>query len=217
MTRSEVFNEDCLEVMKRFPDGFFDLAIVDPPYGGSIMAKNKNQRHKTTATSYRNKSIPNEEYFSELYRVSKYQIIWGCQYMMPFLKPEGSFIIWDKKADPDLHNMSAVDVAWYSQRKKIRKFTGHWCGAVKFEKEPTIHIHQKPVALYAWLLKHYAEKGFKILDTHLGSQSSRIAAFKLGFDFWGMEIDKKHFNDGNIRFYEQTSLPLFDMGFIDIN
>ena len=139
---SQVWNEDCIEGLKRFEDGFFDLAICDPPYGNRIMSKNKFQRHKTKDTTYRNETIPSPEYYEQLYRVSKRQIIWGCQYQMPFMKPEGSFIIWDKKADPDLHNMSSCDVAWYSERKQIRKFTGHWCGAVKFENEPTIHIHQ---------------------------------------------------------------------------
>jgi len=208
MTRtpvSDVFNEDCMIGMARYPDGFFDLGIVDPPYGGRMMKKNKYQRHGTTDSTYRNEAIPGPKYFSELYRVSKNSIIWGCQYMMPFLNPDGSFIIWDKGADPDLHNMSAVDVAWYSKRQRIRKFVGAWCGAVKCEVEPTIHIHQKPVKLYKWQLKHYALPGFKILDTHMGSQSLRIAAFIMGFDYYGWEIDEKHFNDGNARFKEQTA------------
>src|SRR5690606_34309658 len=139
--------------------------------------------------TYKNKSIPGPEYFKELERVSKQSIIWGCQYMLQYLNPNGSFVVWNKKADPDLHNMSSCDIAWYSKRDKIRTFEGHWCGAVKFETGPTIHIHQKPVGLYKWLLNHYAEPGFKLLDTHLGSGSSRIAAYDMGFDFWGYEID----------------------------
>jgi site-specific DNA-methyltransferase (adenine-specific) len=202
---SEVFCEDNMVGMARYPDKFFDLAIVDPPYGSSIMGKNKLQRHKTTDTTYRNKTIPSPEYFSELARVAKRSIIWGCQYMMPFLSPDGSFIIWDKGADPDLHNMSACDVAWYSKRERIRKWRGAWCGAVKCESEPTIHIHQKPMGLYRWLLKHYALPGEKIIDTHMGSQSSRIAAFTMGFDYWGWEIDKDYFEAGNKRFKEQTA------------
>lgn len=205
MPISDVFNEDNMAGMARYPDKFFDLAIVDPPYGSSIMAKNKYQRHSTTDTSYRNKTIPDPEYYAELYRVSVRQIIWGCQYQIPFMKKEGSFIIWDKKADPDLHNMSSCDVAWYSKRERIRTFRGHWCGAVKCESEPTIHIHQKPVSLYRWLLKHYAQTGNKILDTHMGSQSSRIAAYQMGFDYYGWEIDKEYFEAGNKRFKEQTA------------
>jgi site-specific DNA-methyltransferase (adenine-specific) len=205
MPVSEVFLEDCMVGMSRYPDKFFDLAVVDPPYGSSIMAKNKFQRHRTTDTSYRNKTIPPPEYFTELRRVSKAQIVWGCQYMMQFMSYDGSFIVWDKKADPDLHNMSSCDIAWYSQRKQIKTFRGHWCGAVKCESEPTIHIHQKPVKLYKWLLKNYAQSGNKILDTHMGSQSSRIAAFNMGFDYWGWEIDQEYFEAGNKRFKEQTA------------
>lgn len=207
---TQAFNRDCMEAMREFPDKFFDLAIVDPPFGLSDRTKNKFRRHKQTGT-YTNKSIPGPEYFIELERVSKASIIWGCQYMMPFLNPNGSFIVWDKKADPDLHNMSSCDIAWYSNRDRIRTFRGHWCGAVKFENEPTIHIHQKPVALYKWILKHYAEKEFKLLDTHLGSGSSRIAAESLGFDFWGYELDSDYFEKHEKRFssfISQTVLSL---------
>lgn len=202
---SECFNEDCVEGLKRFSDGFFDLAIVDPPYGSNIMAKNKFQRHKTNDTTYRNESIPGADYYEQLYRVSKEQIIWGCQYQIPFIKPEGSFIVWNKKADPDLHNMSSCDIAWYSKRKQIRTFTGHWCGAVKFENEPTIHIHQKPVGLYKWLLKHYATEGMKILDTHLGSGSSRIAAHEMGYDFYAFEIDTTYYERQEKRFKQRIA------------
>jgi site-specific DNA-methyltransferase (adenine-specific) len=188
----EITNEDNMTLMARYPDKYFDLAIVDPPYGSSIMKKNKKQRHGTTDTTYRNKDTPNQEYFKELERVSKARIIFGCQYMLPFLSPEGSFIIWDKGADPDLHNMSACDVAWYSKRKQIKKYYAHWCGAVKCEKEPTIHIHQKPVKIYEWLLMNYAERGFKILDTHLGSGSIAIACHNLGFDLTACDIDKTY-------------------------
>jgi len=207
---SQVYNEDCMAVMSRYPDKYFDLAVVDPPYGSNIMAKNKFQRHKTTATSYRNKSIPAQEFYIELYRVSKDQIIWGCQYQLPFMNPKGSFIIWNKMIDPDKHNMSSCDVAWYSKRKKIRTFTGAWCGAVKCENEPTIHIHQKPILLYDWLFKHYAKPTDKILDTHLGSGSSRIAAHRAGLDFIGCEIDKDYFDAQEKRFNQYRSqLNLF--------
>lgn len=197
---STVILGDCVACMKQFADGYFDLAIVDVPYGNSIMAKNKYQRHKTTDTTYRNKTAPGAEYWKELYRVSKEQIIWGCQYLLPYLKPDGSFIVWDKKANPDLHNMSSCDIAWYSKRKQIKTWDGAWCGAVKCEKEPTIHIHQKPVGLYKWILKNYATEGMKILDTHLGSGSSRIAAYDMGFDFTAFEIDKTYYERQEKRF-----------------
>lgn len=202
MPISEVENIDCMGGMARYSDKFFDLAIVDPPYGSSIMKKNKFQRHQTTATTYRNKTPPGENYFSELERVSKRSIIWGCQYMLKYLNHKGSFIIWDKGADPDKHNMSACDIAWYSERKAIKKLFAPWCGAVKCESEPTIHIHQKPIKLYKWLLDNYAEPGDKILDTHMGSQSSRIAAYDMGFDYTGFEINEQYFLDGNKRFGE---------------
>jgi site-specific DNA-methyltransferase (adenine-specific) len=195
-----LYNIDCMEFMKGLPDKAYDLAIVDPPFGSSIMAKNKFQRHKTTDTGYRNKTIPSPEYYKELYRISKRSIIWGCQYQMPFLLPGGSFIVWDKKADPDLHNMSSCDIAWYSKRERIRTFDGHWSGAVKFEREPTIHIHQKPVGLYKWVLKKYAKKGEKIFDSHGGSMSIAIACYDLGFDLDLCELDPDYFKSGKERY-----------------
>lgn len=200
MNGINLYNIDCMEFMKGMKDKAYDLAIVDPPYGSSIMAKNKFQRHRTTDTSYRNKTIPDSEYYSELYRISTRQIIWGCQYQIKFIKPEGSFIVWDKKADPDLHNMSSCDIAWYSKRERIKTFDGHWCGAVKFETEPTIHIHQKPVRLYKWLLKNYAAPGENILDTHGGSMSIAIACYDLGFELDLCELDKDYFTNGVKRF-----------------
>lgn len=198
---NKVKHLDCIIGMKNFEDKYFDLAVVDPPYGGSIMKKNKKQRHSTKYSSYRNKTIPTKEYFDELFRVSKEFIIFGSQYMLEYLPPGGSFIVWDKKADPDKHNMSAVDVAYYSKRVQIRKFEGHWCGAVKCENERTIHIHQKPVKLYEWIFSKYLPNGGKVLDTHLGSGSSRIAADKRkNIEFYGFEIDEKHFYDQEKRF-----------------
>lgn len=201
-------NCDCMDLMAEFPDKYFDLAIVDPPYGiGTI--KNKFGRNKKTG-SYKNKTIPGKEYFEELQRVSINSIIWGCQYYLEQLNPKGSFIVWDKKADPDLHNMSSCDIAWFSKRERIRTFDGHWCGAVKFDSEPTIHIHQKPVPLYKWLLYHYAEPGQKILDTHLGSMSTAIACHYFGCDLTGSEIDKDYYDAGMKRVKEQTGFRLTD-------
>lgn len=196
---NRLYNMDCMEGMKRFPDKFFDLAIDDAPYGSSIMQKNKYQRHKTTYSNYRNKSIPAAEYFAEVQRVSKAVIWWGAQYMIEHLPPGGSFIVWDKHADPDKHNMSACDVAYHTKRERIRKFSGHWCGAVKFEKEDTIHIHQKPVGLYKWLLSNYAQPGSKVLDNFAGSCSSLIACMEMGFEFVGFEIDGRHYQDAEER------------------
>jgi site-specific DNA-methyltransferase (adenine-specific) len=203
---SEVHNIDCMEFMATLPDKFFDLAIVDPPYGLNDMTKNSNGRHRNNITSYRNKSIPDAAYFQMLYRVSNRTIIWGCQYMMEFMVPVGSFIVWDKVyADPDLHNMSSCDIAWYSKLDRIRTFRYAWCGAIKQGNEQTIHPHQKPIPLYTWLLKNYAKPGDKIFDSHMGSQSSRIAAYDMGFDYWGCEVDKDYFDSGCKRFEQFKS------------
>lgn len=184
---------DCMDFMRDLPDNYYNLAIVDPPYGINDLKKNKKRRH-ISETSYKNKKTPTKEYFNELKRVSSRQIIWGCQYMVEFLNKEGSFIIWDKKADPNIHHMSSCDVAWYSKRKRIHIFHGAWCGAVKIDKEKTIHPHQKPVKLYEWLLTNYAEKGDKILDTHFGSGSHGVACNNLGFELDAIELDKDYYN-----------------------
>lgn len=187
-----ITNEDNMVLMSRYPDKHFDLAIADPPFGLSDTKKNKFRRNKNTH-SYKNNSIPDVEYFKELERVSKRSIIWGCQYLMPYLNPLGSFIVWHKKAVPELHNMSSCDIAWHSKREKIKHFEAHWCGAVKVDNEKTIHIHQKPVALYRWLLQNFAATTDKILDTHLGSGSIAIACHDYGYDLTACELDKDYY------------------------
>lgn len=206
--KSEVFLGDCMDFMRQAKDKQWDLAIVDPPFGIGVNYQ-KGQRHKNHGT-YTNASSPGPEYFKELARVSHRSIIWGCQYYLWALDPEGSFIIWDKKADPDTQFMSSCDVAWYSKRSRIRTFDGIWCGAVKIDNEQTIHVHQKPLALYRWLLKHYADPGDAILDTHMGSQSSRIAAYDMGFDYTGFELDPDYFAAGCKRFEQhKAQLKMF--------
>lgn len=205
-----ITNEDNMLLMARYPDNYFDLAIVDPPYGSNIMGKNKLQRHGTTDTSYRNKEIPSKEYFEQLYRISKNQIIWGAQYMMEHLVPGGSFIVWDKGAEPKLHNMSACDIAYFSKRTRIERLKANWCGAVKCEREPTIHIHQKPVLLYKWLLDKYATPGDKILDTHLGSGSIAIACHDYGYELTACELDHEYYINAIERLQKHTNqLKLF--------
>ena len=207
---NKIYLLDCMEGMAQFPDKYFDLAIVDPPYGSSIMKKNKYQRHGTKDTTYRNKDIPGADYFMELKRVSKESIIWGSQYMMKYLDPSGSYIIWDKGADPDKHNMSACDVAWYSKRKQIKKIYLHWCGAVKCEMEDTIHIHQKPVQLYKWILHNYAKPDMKIIDTHAGSCSSVISFLDFGCEWIGFEIDADYHKAASERIeIHKAQLKLF--------
>lgn len=206
---SIVHNLDCMIGMREFPDKYFDLAVVDPPFGiGTV--KNKFAKHKETF-SYKNKITPDENYFVELERVCKATIIFGCQYYLNYMNPEGSFIVWDKGADPDLHNMSSCDVAWYSKRKQIKKFFGRWCGACKVDNEKTIHIHQKPIALYKWIYHNYLPVGGKVLDTHLGSGSNRIASHKAGnIDFTGYELDKDYYEAAEKRyqlFISQLTIP----------
>lgn len=206
MALSEVYNIDCIEGMKHYPDNYFDLAIVDPPYGidrgGQPETFTKNPKHKRKQHAQKDwdKSRPNYEYYIELFRVSKNQIIWGANYFTDFLPPSMGWIFWDKGQKL---TMSDGELAYTSFDRALRSFTLNRCHIA--EGGGSIHPTQKPIRLYKWLLENYATKGDKILDTHLGSGSSRIAAFQLGFDFVGFEIDKDYFNDEAKRFEKITS------------
>jgi site-specific DNA-methyltransferase (adenine-specific) len=208
MPLSETFNEDCMLGMARYPDKHFDLAIVDPPYGigrdGSVKTTSKHGGRKAHKFKGWDSAIPKEEYFYELFRVSKNQIIWGANYFTKFLPPSMGWIFWDKgqricNSDGELAYSSfdvALRVAEYNR--------------VELLLEGTIHPTQKPIVLYKWLLKNYAEPGQKILDTHLGSGSHRIAAFDYGFDFTGFELDKDYFDAQELRFQRhKAQLNLF--------
>jgi site-specific DNA-methyltransferase (adenine-specific) len=194
MSVSEVFNEDCMVGMIRYPDKFFDLAIVDPPYGIGISKNPVRQMHEKKDWD---SAIPSGEYFNELKRVSKNQIIWGGNYFP--LEPSQGFLIWDKKQPHDF-SLAMCEFAWMSFQRPAKMFV--W--SIQKEQDK-IHPTQKPVQLYKWMLTNYAQLGEKILDTHMGSQSSRIAAFNMGFDYYGFEIDKEYFEAGNKRFKEQTA------------
>lgn len=175
-----------------FPDKYFDLAIVDPEFGIGISKSPRLVTDKgLTAKTWDDKPI-SPEYFVELFRVSKQQIIWGGNY---YALPENKHcIIWDK-IQPEGMSFGMFDYAWtsFTGANKIFRYS------VQNEKDK-IHPTQKPIALYKWLLKNYAKPGDKILDTHLGSQSSRIACWDGGFDFWGWELDPDYFRDGCKRF-----------------
>lgn len=207
--RTRCFNQDCMEGMKEFPDKYFELAIVDPPYGiGDTWSKNRKDRfYKHGALhSYQNETAPAKEYFDELMRVSKNQIIWGGNYFTSELSATNAWIIWDKVRNAEATFMSEAELAWTSFAKVMRIFHGQWDGAKKCDGIlDKVHPHQKPKKLYRWLLKNYAKEGDKILDTHLGSQSSRIAAFDMGFDFTGYELDKGYFEAGNKRFNQHKN------------
>ena len=215
MPVSIVTNEDNMAMMSRYPDKFFDLAIVDPPYGLGEGQKAVNSRSRKTdkwksakAPQYGggewDLSPPADEYFLELMRVSKNQIIWGANHF-GMMQPSSGWIVWFKKRFDEVNDFSDAELAYTSFKKGVRLFHLPWIGfgAVN-AKEDRIHPTQKPVKLYKWILMNYANSGDKILDTHLGSQSSRIAAHDLGFDFYGCDVDKKHFSDGCERFDRHT-------------
>jgi len=204
---SEVYNMDCIEGMKRYPDNHFDLAIVDPPYGIDInnqsQGKGGGVARKINYTKKDwDKNAPDHEYFAELLRVSKNQIVWGANHFisrMPF--DSSCWVVWDKdNGDTDFAD---CELAWTSFKTAVRRFKWTWAGMRQQnmkDKENRIHPTQKPVALYDWIFHNYAKQGDLILDTHLGSQSSRIAANKAGLDFVGFEIDKEYFEQGNERY-----------------
>jgi site-specific DNA-methyltransferase (adenine-specific) len=197
---SETFNIDCIEGMKQYPDKYFDLAVVDPPYGigasEMTMGSGKNKKYKK-GKNWDNQT-PSEEYFNELFRVSKNQIIWGGNYFkLPITK---SWILWDKGIYGDC-DFADGEMAWTSFDKVLRIAQIRYKGFLGADTE-RIHPTQKPIALYEWIFTNYAKECMKILDTHLGSQSSRIAAYKSKLDFIGFELDKEYFEQGNQRFEE---------------
>lgn len=209
--KTRVFNQDCILDMLHFTDGYFDLAIVDPPYGVKLC----DQFKKYGDVQWNLK--PSQEYFSELQRVSMNQIIWGWNYFSDMLPPTKAFIYWDKLNHHD--NRADGELAYTSFDTLPRHFEYMWDGNRYGTKGniqgvglPTIRIHptQKPVPLYKWLLKNYAKEGDKILDTHLGSGSSRIAAFDMGFDFTGYELDKDYFEAAEKRFQQHKAQLKFD-------
>lgn len=209
---SEIFLMDCMEGMAKYPDNHFDLAVVDPPYGINASKGTWGSSNKGKVTNYGkkdwDKQPPSEEYFMELRRVSKNQIIWGGNYFG--LPASSCWLVWDKLNSADFAD---CELAWTSFNTAVRKFTWRWNGMLQQnmkDKEERIHPTQKPVALYDWIFKNYANEGDLILDTHLGSGSSRIAANKAGLDFVGFEIDEEYFEASERRYQEFISqLRLF--------
>lgn len=238
MPISQVENIDCMDFMKRYPDKYFDLAIVDPPYGLGNRLSDGGGKLKNTpmAVLYRESTQwdvkPDREYFKELFRVSKNQVVCGANYFLEYLFNSRGVICWDKKQT--MPTLSSWELIWTSFDCPAKSFYGVSTDLDRF------HPTQKPIKLYKWLLNNYAvckfcngvgghyedvvgdggqqmfmsceecEGSIKILDTHLGSGSSRIAAYKLGFDFYGCEIDKDYFEAQEKRFKEAISMPLFD-------
>jgi site-specific DNA-methyltransferase (adenine-specific) len=202
-------NEDNMIMMARYPDDYFDLAIVDPPYGIDIHKMSYTQSTKGGVAKRKDYSSvgdwdsnnPDNKYYSELFRTSKNQIIWGGNYFnLPLTK---SWLIWDKRTEAKYSNDFAdCEMAWNSFNKPAKIFRWLWSGMMQHDmknKEVRIHPTQKPVKLYEWLLMNYAKEGDKIVDTHRGSASLDIACHNLGFDLVTCELDTDYFNDGNKR------------------
>lgn len=202
---SEVYNMDCMEYMKSIPDKFFELAVVDPPYGIGEDWKKRNKGPSFKETTYKNDSIPSQEYFNQLFRISKDVIIWGYNYFTNILGSTNYLIIWDKVSNNNtVFKYSKAEIAFTTKRIPANFVSIPWDGyrMGKETGQKKIHPHQKPIELYAWLFDNYAKPGDKIFDSHLGSGSSRIAAYKMGFDFYGTEIDKDYFDAMERRFKE---------------
>lgn len=218
-----LYHMDCMEAMRSFPDGFFDLAVVDPPYGGAnsdiggaavrpaIRPIQAGRTGGTWASKYGKKIIawdtaPKQEYFDELLRVSRDQIIWGGNYFG--LPPTRCFLVWDKRIPEDF-SMAMCEYAWTSMTGNAKIYV-HTPQGTKDDRR--FHPTQKPVALYSWILSKYAKPGFKILDTHAGSASSLVAAHRAGLDAWGFEIDEHYFKLASERLArEKAQVTMFEM------
>jgi site-specific DNA-methyltransferase (adenine-specific) len=198
--------EDNMELMARYEDNYFDLAIVDPPYGGNdaigLKDNINNKKQATKRTDYKlfENKAPNSKYFDELKRVSKHQIIWGVNFYNNY-DLSGGRICWDKKGTA----FGRAELAYYSNSKSVNVCEIVWNGMLQQDmknKEVRIHPTQKPVKLYEWLLMNYAKEGDKILDTHLGSGSIAIACHNLGFDLTACELDTDYYNAAMKRINE---------------
>lgn len=209
--KSETYNQDCLEAMRATPDNFYSLAIVDPPYG---IGMDKKNAHSAIRDSSKWKlvdwdsAVPTADYFQELQRVSAHQIIWGGNYFLDYLGATQCLLIWDKGVRD--FSLADAEIAWTNFQSSVRIKT-MFRTQLQLEGNK-FHPTQKPIALYKWLLTNYAKPGDTILDTHLGSGSSRIAAYDLGFDFTGYELDKDYFEAQEARFADHIKQPqLFEV------
>lgn len=209
--RSVVYLMDCMDAMAQMPDGAFDLACVDPPYGiGVAKTGLVGGNRLAAATKYKAKqwdnTSPKSDFFDRCMLVSKNQVIWGANHFvskMPF--DSSCWLVWDKD---NSGNFADCELAWASFDTAVRKFVWRWNGMLQGDmknKEDRIHPTQKPVALYDWIFKNYAEPGQSVLDTHLGSGSSRIAADRAGMPFMGFELDPDYFRDHCKRFDNYTA------------
>lgn len=221
------YNMDCMVGMKQFPDKFFELAIVDPPYG-ICESGNKNYSRSKLAESkdYKgyigfDKTPPDQSYFEELFRVSKNQIIFGANHFISRIPYDSScWIVWDK--ENGLTDFADCELAWTSFKTAVRKFKYRWSGMLQEHmdnKEIRIHPNQKPILLYEWILEKYGKTGDKILDTHVGSASSLIACYRKGFEFVGFELDTHYFKLARERLQtemaQQNLFADYKLGYTD--
>ena len=222
MKKEGFYNCDCMEAMREYPDKYFDLAIVDPPYGsGGVEEWEKKTRFGPCFDKYKKpgrtgdgKKIidwdiaPGKEYFDELFRISKHQIIWGGNYFNEHIPSNRNFIIWRKLTISESFSMAMAEYAWTSLNGNAKVFE---CTPQGTKAEPRFHPTQKPVALYEWLLSQYANKGDKILDTHAGSGSSLIACHRMGFEITAFEIDKEYYQKAKARLEEEKAQIKFNL------
>ena len=209
---NELLNIDCMEYMKDISDNYFDLAIVDPPYGINIgkmtMGKGSNMDKGLILRKSWDRNSPDQIYFDELIRISKNQIIWGANHFISKIPYDSScWIVWDKKD----YNSDFADgeMAWTSFKSVMKIFQR--ARGKGGDQRNKIHPTQKPIALYKWLLKNYAKPGWKLFDSHSGSGSFRIAAYDMGFDLISCEIDKDYCRDNEARFQNHIKqAELFD-------
>lgn len=222
--KPDLYNADCMEALKEFPDNFFDLAIVDPPYGSGnsdggqrhytfgLRKKDKNYENRRNMGEQIRKKIvawdtaPGQDYFDELFRVSRNQIIWGGNYFS--LPPTRCFIVWRKTSIGESFSMAMAEYAWTSLTGNAKVYE---CMPQGDKNDQRFHPCQKPVQLYLWLLSNYAKKGDKILDTHCGSASSLVACRKNGFDFVGFELNQTYYEKAKERLEAQAAqMNIFD-------
>lgn len=205
-----LFNDDCMKLLAATPDNYYQLCIVDPPYGIGESGGNES-RNRVASNSYVRKEwdseAPPAAYFRELERVSRHQIIWGANHFVDRIgKPSPCWIVWDKLNGES--DFADCELAWSSFPSAVRRFSFRWAGMLQGDmknKEHRIHPTQKPVKLYQWLLANYAKPGDRILDTHLGSGSSAIAAHYAGFSFTGIELDPDYYAAAVDRFERETA------------
>ena len=226
---------DCMDAMREFPDKFFDLAIVDPPFGinvashkggkivgggyrafggkkHGIRAKPESACTSKPYHTFDDSAPPDEGYFRELERVSKHRIIWGGNFMLDYLGKASCMVIWDKKRRG--LDQADCEIAWTDFPGQSRIFEYRWNGMLQEnmkQKEERLHPCQKPVALYSFLLGKFSKPGDKVLDTHVGSASSLIACHRAGLQYWGFEIDETYYNMAKERLSRETAqISIFD-------